>query len=284
MLRMILEYTSQLIHDIPYVIGRNMVITGAEVTALVGSYMWPMFRIGGLIMTAPLFGSRPVPVRARLAITLALSFVVVPVIAPGIPLVDALSPKGILTIAQQVLIGVFMGFALQLVISAIITAGQIIALQMGLGFSLMVDPQNGAQAPVLSQLYVLMVLLVFLGLDGHLVMIEILTDSFRYLPISDKGLVPDNFWQLVNWASMIFSGAIGIALPAIASLLVVNMSFGIMTRAAPQLNIFAIGFPITMMLGFAVVLLTLPSIIPNSNNMFNQTYHLIQNMFGMGVP
>lgn len=177
-----------------------------------------------------------------------------------------------------------MGFALQLVISAVITGGQVVALQMGLGFAMMVDPQNGSQAPVLSQLYVLMVLLVFLGLDGHLVMIEILTDSFRYMPISDKGLVPDDFWQLVTWGSMIFSGAVGIALPAIASLLVVNMSFGIMTRAAPQLNIFAIGFPITMMLGFAVVLLTLPSVIPNSNAMFNRTYHLVQNLLGMGVP
>lgn len=261
-----------------------MVITGAEVTALVGSYLWPLFRIGGLVMSAPLFGSKPVPARIRLGMALVLTLVVVPVTSPPIPLVDALSPTGILIIMQQVLIGVFMGFALQLVISAVITAGQIVALQMGLGFSLMIDPQNGAQAPVLSQLYVLMVLLVFLGLDGHLVMIEIISDSFIYMPISEKGLVPDHFWQLVTWASMIFSGAVGIALPAIASLLVVNLSFGVMTRAAPQLNIFAIGFPITMMLGFAVIFLTLPNVSPNAMGMFNRTYHMVQNLFGMGVP
>lgn len=261
-----------------------MIITGAEVTALVGSYMWPMFRIGGLVMTAPLFGSRPVPARIRLGLTLAISLVVVPLLDPAVPKIDALSPAGVLTVIQQVLIGVMMGFAFQLVVSAVITGGQIIALQMGLGFSLMVDPQNGAQAPVLSQLYVLMVLLIFLGLDGHLVMIEILTDSFHYMPVSEQGLVPDNLWQLVSWGSMIFSGAVGIALPAIASLLIVNMSFGVMTRAAPQLNIFAIGFPITMMLGFAVVLLTLPSVAPNSNGMFNRIYHLVQVMLGMGAP
>lgn len=261
-----------------------MVVTGAEVTALVGSYMWPIFRIGGLVMTAPVFGSRPIPVRIRLGIALAITLVVVPVISPGVPATDALSPTGVLIVIQQVLIGVMMGFAFQLVISAVITGGQIIALQMGLGFSLMVDPQNGTQAPVLSQLYVLMVLLVFLGLDGHLVMIEILTDSFRYMPISDKGMVPDSIWQLLRWASVIFSGAVGLALPAIASLLVVNVSFGIMTRAAPQLNIFAIGFPITMILGFAVILLTLPSVVPNSNAMFNRTYHLVQDLLGMGVP
>lgn len=261
-----------------------MIITGAEVTAWVGSYMWPLFRIGALIMSAPLFGSRPVPVRIRLGISLAITLVVVPVITPAVPAVDALSPAGVLIIMQQVLIGVMMGFAFQLVVSAVITGGQIIALQMGLGFSLMVDPQNGAQAPVMSQLYVLLVLLAFLGLDGHLVMIEILTDSFRYIPISTHGLVPDNLWQLLRWGSMIFSGAIGIALPVIASLLVVNMAFGVMTRAAPQLNIFAIGFPITMLLGFALVLLTLPSAIPNSNAMFNRIYHLVQHLLGMGVP
>ncbi|MDH5444604.1 MAG: flagellar biosynthetic protein FliR [Gammaproteobacteria bacterium] len=261
-----------------------MVITGAEVTALVGSYLWPLFRIGGLVMSAPLFGSRPVPARIRLGLTVAISIVVVPLLSPSTPQVDALSPSGVLIVIQQVLIGVMMGFAFQLVVSAVITGGQVVALQMGLGFSLMVDPQNGAQAPVLSQLYVLMVLLVFLGLDGHLVMIEILTDSFKYMPVSDKGLVPDNLWQLVSWGSMIFSGAVGLALPAIAALLIVNMSFGVMTRAAPQLNIFAIGFPITMMIGFAVVLLTLPSVVPNSNGMFNQIYHLVQQMLGMGAP
>lgn len=261
-----------------------MVITGAELTALVGSYMWPIFRIGGLIMTAPVFGSRPIPVRIRLGLVLAISFVVVPLNTTNLPTVDALSPTGVLIVIQQVLLGVMMGFAFQLVISAVITGGQVIALQMGLGFSLMVDPQNGTQAPVLSQLYVLMVLLVFLGLDGHLVMIEILADSFRYMPISDQGVVPDNIWQLLTWGSMIFSGAVGLALPAIASLLVVNVSFGIMTRAAPQLNIFAIGFPITMLLGFAVVLLTLPSVVPNSNAMFNRTYHLVQQLLGMGAP
>lgn len=261
-----------------------MVITGAEVTALVGSYMWPMFRIGGLIMTAPVFGSRPIPARIRLGIALAITLAVAPLMSPAVPAVDALSPAGVLIIMQQVLIGVMMGFAFQLVISAVITGGQVISLQMGLGFAIMVDPQNGAQAPVLSQFYVLMVLLIFLGLDGHLVMIEILTDSFRYMPVSEKGLVPDSLWQLLTWGGMIFSGAIGIALPAIASLLVVNMAFGIMTRAAPQLNIFAIGFPITMILGFAVVLLTLPGVAPNSNAMFNHIYHLVQQLLGMGVP
>ncbi|MDH5408016.1 MAG: flagellar biosynthetic protein FliR [Gammaproteobacteria bacterium] len=261
-----------------------MVITGAEITAWVGAYFWPLVRVGGVLMTAPVFGSKPVPVRIRLIITLAITSVIVPVISPNMPAVDAFGPMSILVVAQQLLIGVAMGFAFQLVISAVITGGQAIGLQMGLGFAVMVDPQNGSQAPVLSQLYVLMVLLAFLLMDGHLLLIEILADSFRSIPIGVEGLRPDDLWQLLKWASIIFSGALSLALPAIASLLVVNIAFGIMTRAAPQLNIFAIGFPVTMMIGFGVILVTLPSVIPNSSELFNQTYHLIQQILRTGGP
>lgn len=262
-----------------------MIISGADITAWVGSYLWPMFRVGGLVMTAPVFGSKPIPVRIRLVLAIAISLVIAPVVSPAVPRIDALSPDAILITIQQVLIGVMMGFSLQLVVSAIITGGQTIALQMGLGFSLMVDPQNGTQAPVLSQFYILMVLLVFLALDGHLVLIEILAESFRTIPIATHGITPDSLWQLVNWGSQIFAGAVGMALPAIASLLVVNVAFGIMTRAAPQLNIFAIGFPITMMLGFGVILSTLPSVIPHSGELFNHTYHLMQQLIGIeAVP
>jgi len=259
-----------------------MIVTGADITAWVGSYLWPLFRVGGLVMTAPVFGSKPLPVRIRLALAVAITMVIAPIISPTVPRIDALSPDAILVTIQQVLIGVVMGFSLQLAVSAIITGGQAIALQMGLGFSLMVDPQNGAQAPVLSQFYILMVLLMFLALDGHLVLIEILAESFRTIPIASKGITPDSLWQLVNWGSQIFAGAVGMALPAIASLLVVNVSFGIMTRAAPQLNIFAIGFPITMILGFGVILATLSSVFPYSGELFNRTYHLMQQLLSIG--
>lgn len=261
-----------------------MVITGAEITAWVGAYFWPLVRIGGMVMTAPVFGSKPIPFRIRLVIALAITAVVVPVVAPQVPVVDALSPLAMLIVAQQLLIGVVMGFAFQLVISAVITGGQTIAMQMGLGFAVMVDPQNGSQAPVLSQFYVLLVLLVFVLMNGHLLLIEIMADSFRTIPIGAEGLKPDDIWQLLSWGSMIFAGALSMALPAIASLLLVNITFGIMTRASPQLNIFAIGFPVTMMVGFAVVFATLPSIIPNSTELFNQTYHLVQQLFKTGGP
>lgn len=217
--------------------------------------------------------------RFKLITALAITAVLVPILPA--PELDVFSPLSFLVIAQQILIGLIIGFTVQLVFSAVITAGQIVAMQMGLGFSLMVDPQNGAQSPVLSQFYILLVMLIYLAIDGHLVMVEVLADSFRTMPISATGLVANDFMQVVKWGTNIFAGGLAIALPAIASLLVVNIAFGVMTRSAPQLNIFAIGFPITMMLGFALVMITLPNVGPQSTNLFTDVYHLIQDILGI---
>lgn len=254
-----------------------MLITSAELNTWVGAYIWPMFRIGAMLMAAPVFGARTVPIRVRIGLMLAITFVVAPMLDP-VPVTDPLSPVAVLIIIQQVLIGVLMGFALQMVMSAVVMGGQVVSMQMGLGFSVMVDPQNGAQTPVISQFYLLMVTLVFLVLNGHLVLIEVLVDSFRTMPISQESLQPESLWQLLSWGSSMFAGAVGMALPAIASLLVVNFAFGIMTRSSPQLNIFAIGFPITIMIGFAVILVTLPSMLPQAEGMFNSIYAVLRQL------
>ena len=258
-----------------------MVVASTEITAFIGSFLWPFFRVAALVMSAPVFGAKTVPVRIRLG----LSFVVTLILLPGLskmPAIEVFSIASILVIAQQILIGVVLGFTLQLVLSAVITGGQVIAMQMGLGFAAMVDPQNGAQTPVVSQFYVIMVVLVYLSLNGHLVLFEVLRDTFKTMPVAVDGLAPDSLMVIVRWGSQIFAGAIGMALPAIASLLVVNFTFGIMTRAAPQLNIFAIGFPITMMLGFGVIWSTLPSVLPQVTTMFNDAYRLLHAVTGGG--
>jgi flagellar biosynthetic protein FliR len=229
-----------------------------------------------MVATAPVFGTRSVPMKVKIMTALAITSVLVPIIPA--PEVNVFSPLAVILIAQQVLIGIIIGFTVQLVFSAVITGGQIVAMQMGLGFSLMVDPQNGAQSPVLSQFYILLVMLVYLAVNGHLVLIEVLAESFKTMPIAASGLVADDFMQIVRWGANVFAGGLAIALPAIASLLVVNIAFGVMTRSAPQLNIFAIGFPITMLLGFALVMITLPNVGPKSISLFSDVYHLIQNI------
>lgn len=256
-----------------------MLVNASELTALIGAYLFPLFRIAGMVMVAPIFGTRSVPARIKLLMSLALTAAIVPM--ANIPQVDPLSFPALMIIFQQVFIGIVMGFVVQLVFSAVITGGQIVAMQMGLGFSLMVDPQNGAQAPVLSQFYVIMVMLIYLAMNGHLVLIEVLLDSFKTMPVSSSGLKAESFMQVVRWGAQVFAGGLAIALPAIASLLVVNIAFGIMTRSAPQLNIFAIGFPVTMVLGFALAMITLPSVLPQSVSLFNESYHLIQVITGV---
>ncbi len=152
-----------------------------------------------------------------------------------------------------------MGFALRLVYTALDVAGQTIGQLMGLGFASMVDPQNGVQVPVVSQFYTIVAVLLFLAFIGHLVLIEVLVDSFRTLPVG-QDLPPASLWTLATWAGQLFVGAVLIALPAVAALVVINVAFGVITRAAPQLNIFAVGFPVTLMLGFAVMTLALPGL------------------------
>ena len=254
-------------------------ISGTELTALIGAYLWPLFRVSAMVAAAPVFGTRSVPTKVKIMTALAITSVLVPILP--VPEVNVFSPLAVIVIAQQILIGLIIGFTVQLVFSAVITGGQIVAMQMGLGFSLMVDPQNGSQSPVLSQFYVVMVMLIYLAIDGHLVLIEVLAESFKTMPISSEGLVANDFMQVVRWGANIFAGGMAISLPAIASLLVVNIAFGIMTRSAPQLNVFAIGFPITMMLGFTLVMITLPNIAPQSTSLFSNVYHLIQTILGI---
>jgi len=254
-----------------------MVFTSSEITAYIGTLLWPLFRVAGLVMTAPIFAARTVPVRVRLGLSVAITVMILPIMPPA-PQVELFSASAFFLVTQQLLIGVLMGFTLQIVLAAIVTGGQVVAMQMGLGFAAMVDPQNGQQTPVLSQFYVIMVVLIYLAMNGHLVLIEVLIDSFKTMPVSMTGLVATDFYKVVHWAAILFSGAVGIAIPAIASLLIVNFTFGIMTRAAPQMNIFAIGFPLTMLLGYGVIFATLPSVVPQASNLFTGAYRLLRSI------
>ncbi|MDH5729981.1 MAG: flagellar biosynthetic protein FliR [Gammaproteobacteria bacterium] len=254
-----------------------MILTGAEISAIVGTYLWPFIRITAMVGAMPVFSSNFIPVRIRLVIALAMTIVVVPIIPPA-PAVDAISIPGALIVFQQIVIGIVSGFIFHLVINAFIIGGQVIAMQMGLGFATMVDPVNGAQAPVLSMFFLLMVTLFFILLDGHLALVGLIAKSFHTLPISVDGLIRDNYWQLVAWASEMFAGAVLVALPAVTSLLLVNMSLGVMGRAAPQLNIFAVGFSITITAGFYVILVSLPINLLQFENLSASAFQVVKDI------
>jgi flagellar biosynthetic protein FliR len=245
----------------------------AQATAFVGSLMWPMMRIGAMFISMPVIGTRLVPTRVKIIISLVLSVVVLPLL-PDLPQVEALSLEGLLVSVQQILIGLSMGFTMQLVFGALMIAGEAIAMSMGLGFASMVDPTNGVSVPVISQFFVILGTLLFLALGGHLMLIQLVVNSFDSLPISATGVGRDSFWALVTWGSQMFIGALWIAIPALISMLVITLSMGVMTRAAPQLNIFSVGFPVSMFMGFIILILVIPGFLPRFNQMMLQAMKL----------
>lgn len=254
-----------------------MLFSAEEITAWLGSFLWPFFRIGAFVMVAPIFGGRVVPMRLKLIVAIGLSLVVVPVTNISSK-VDVLSLDSFLIIFHQILIGIALGFCLQLIFSALATAGQLIGSGMGLGFAAMVDPNNGIQIPTVSQFYNLIGILMFIALDGHLAATAVLIESFNTLP-ADSGVLDNNsMWKIVVSGGWIFSGAVLIALPIITSLLVINVAFGVMTRASPQLNVFAIGFPITLTVGFVLMWITLPNFMPSFIDLTDNALALMRHM------
>jgi flagellar biosynthetic protein FliR len=248
--------------------------TEVQILGQAASFIWPLLRISAMFVAVPLYSLRAVPARARLILSVAMTFVVIPLL-PAIPVVDLFSYEGIRVAAQQVMIGLASGFIVQMVFSSVIFAGQGVALSMGLGFASMVDPQNGQQVPVVAQLYVIAGTLIFLGLDGHLLLIKMLLDSFTSLPIGIDGLAKADIWAIIAWSSRMFAGGLLLAMPVIISLLLVNIGFGVATRAAPQLNIFSVGFPVTLMLGIVLIWLTLPDVLDQFTGILTDAYDLI---------
>ncbi len=242
-------------------------------------FLWPLMRIGAMFATSPAFSARQVPARWRTLLAVMITWVLMPVLPP-MPVVESFSAQALLITAQQVAIGVIMGFILQMVFGALVFGGQAIAYSMGLGFASMVDPQNGVQVPVISQFYLILATLMFLLFNGHLVLIELLVDSFRTMPVAADGLTRNSLWELVQWGSRLFAGGLLMALPAMAALLLVNLGMGVITRAAPQLNIFAVGFPMTMLIGFAFMWLTLPDVLGNFGQLLAEGFALIMSSIG----
>jgi flagellar biosynthetic protein FliR len=257
-------------------------LNSPEIMSWLGNFLWPLFRIGALVSVAPVFGARSIPVRVKVLFSLVLTLVLMPIL-PASPSVDPLSAQAVLITVNQVLIGAAMGLALQLIFAMFVVGGQIIAFQMGLGFASMVDPNSGTQVPVIGQFYVILLTLLFFSLDGHLVFVDVLAGSFKTLPIGMDGLSRDGLWTLANWGSQMYAGAVQIALPAIASLLLINLTFGVVTRSAPQFNIFAVGFPITMVAGFFIILATLPTILPQVVKQFEAVFALMRYLATGGI-
>ena len=257
-----------------------MNITDSEIWQFVGQYVWPLFRIASFFMAVPVLGSKLINARARLALAVAITIIIAPLLPP-MPVVDPVSIQGMLIILQQVIIGVSMGFILQVVMQLFVLAGQFIAMKMGLGFASMNDPSNGVSVTVISQFYLMMATLLFLSFNAHLLIIDLIVESFRTVPIGGDGFGLQQFFDIASLGSWMFAGALVIALPLLTSLLVVNLTFGVMSRAAPQMNVFAVGFPITLVFGLILIWFGLASFLPNYITFLSQGMTMVRELIGV---
>lgn len=250
-------------------------IGSAQLDAWLGLFVFPLTRILGLLATTPVFNNAALPVRIRLVMGLAITMALAPALPPP-PAVAAGSWLGLAVIGEQLLIGAMMGFALRIALAAFDVAGEMIGLQMGLSFATFFDPGNSGMTPVMAQFLGFLTALMFLAMNGHLLALALLAESFVLLPVSTTPFHAAALWSLPSSAAMMFSLGVMLALPLITTLLVTNISLGVLSRVAPTLNLFAVGFPVTLALGFIVLWLILPYLGAAMETVFSRGFEVLE--------
>lgn len=242
-------------------------VTTAQLNAWLMIFVFPFARVLALLASAPITGTPQFPVTAKIGLAILISLLIAPAL-PAAAAVDPGSLHGLLLLVREIMVGIAMGLAMRVVFAGIGMAGDLIGAQMGLGFAQFYDPQAGAQVPVLSQFLGLLATLAFLALNGHLLLIAALVESFGTTAPDATRMLGSDPLALARWGGSIFQTAVVLSLPLIAALLITNTALGVLSRASPQLNVFAIGFPITLAVGFIVLLLALPYMVPAFERLF----------------
>lgn len=255
-----------------------MTLLAADIVERFYTFLWPMLRISAMLLAAPLFSLDAITVRLRIVIAIAITFLMYPLIEW--PVIDPLSAAGLLEIVNQLFIGALMGLMLQIATAALVVAGQSIAGSMGLSMASMVDPNVG-NVPVISQFLLILSTLIFLGFGGHVILISMVLESFRSLPIGQSLLGQVAFGKVIAWSTMMFLGGVLIALPVMVSLLFINIGLGVVTRAAPSLNIFSVGFPAMIVAGFIALMISLESIAARIQWLWMQAFAHARDLVGL---
>ena len=251
--------------------------TSTELFNLIAGFLWPLTRILGLLSVAPLFGNVSVPATVKIGLGVMLALIIAPTV-PALPAMDPMSLPGLLILVQQLLIGVAMGFVMRIVFACMELAGELAGLTMGLGFATFFDPQTQGRSIAISQFLSLLTIMLYLALNVHLALLSSLADSFTTMPISDLPMSGKLFEQVTLWAGKIFSTGFQLALPIVAALLITNVGLSILARSAPQLNLFGIGFPITLAVGFVMLAVIVPYMNVPLTRLFQNGLEIIQTM------
>ncbi len=229
----------------------------ADLLAWITPLIWPFLRALALFTALPVLGTRSVPLRVRIALAAFIAFAAQAML-PAMPAVALDSPQAVLLVAQQVFIGLAMGFAVRIVFAAVEFAGELIGLQMGLNFAAFFDPMSAGTATTTSRFFGTTIAWLFIVGNGHLVVIMALVQSFTAFPVGPEPLAFLYSAQPQRWGMDIFATGLWIALPLVVMMLLVNLVLGVISRVAPQINVFAIGFPVTLSVGLLGMLITLP--------------------------
>ena len=237
--------------------------------------LWPRLRISAFLAFASIFSIRAVSLRIRISIAMVLTIFLS--MQLDIPKIDPVTAEGVKEIFNQLFIGLTMAMVMQLATAAIVLAGQAVSGSMGLSMATMVDPTMGS-VPVMSQFFNILGTLVFLSIGGHLIVFGLLLESFTLFPIGKVLMTQDLLGKMTAWGAMMFVAALLISLPVVITLLFVNIGVGFITRAAPSLNIFSVGFPAILLAGFVVMWLAVPSMVNRMSWWWVQTFGQMRGM------
>jgi len=248
-------------------------LDSSQLVHWVSQFFWPLARMLALFATAPLLSERSISKRVKVGLAVLITWLMVPTL-PAVE-VTLFSPAGFWLLLQQMLIGIALGFTMQLAFAAVRLSGEVIGLQMGLSFATFFDPGSRLNMPVLARFLDMLAMLLFLTFNGHLWLISLLADSFHTLPINGQPLNANAFNALVKAGGLIFLNGMMLALPLIVLLLLVNLVLGLLNRVTPQLSIFAVGFPITLTVGILTMGLMMPLVAPFCEHLFSEVFDLL---------
>lgn len=241
--------------------------TDAQLQAWLTAFLWPMARVMGLIMTAPFFSEGVIPIPAKLLLGVLITLAIAPTVGP-LPVLAIGSWEGLAILMREVLIGAALGVVVQAMFAAVTVAGELAGTQMGLGFSTLYDPSSESSTTSLTALLTTLAGLLFFAIDGHLALLGSLAQTFQTLPIAAGGLHAAGLHQLAAYGGVLCLHGVTMALPVTMTLVIVNVALGMLSRAAPQLNVFSIGFPITLGVGFLMLSLGMPEWITSFDRLW----------------
>ena len=232
-------------------------LTESQIVAWLSPLIWPFLRVLAVFTSAPIFSSRVFPLRARVGLALLIAIAAQPSLS-GQPVISISGPDALGALAQQVGIGLAIGFTVRLVFAAVELAGEVVGFQMGLNFASFFNPSLNTQSSAVATFFGQMSTFLFVVMNGHLMILMAVIKSFEAFPVDQNFLAAMSSLKLYNLGADLFATGLWIALPMIGMLMFVNLGLGIVSRVAPQMNIYAIGFPITLTVGLLGIAVTLP--------------------------